>query len=102
MKSAMNRKLFSAAALVCVLVLSPVMCVTAAAQQPPATPQPSPAAVPATPAAGSQPGQASGSQTGNPGDSNYTIRTSVNEVNLIFTVTDRHGNFIPNLKQSDF
>jgi len=28
--------------------------------------------------------------------------TSVNEVNLIFTVTDKHGNFIPNLKQSDF
>lgn len=30
------------------------------------------------------------------------IRTSVNEVSLIFTVTDRHGHYIPNLKQSDF
>jgi len=30
------------------------------------------------------------------------IRLGVNEVNLIFTVTDRHGHYIPNLKQSDF
>ena len=27
---------------------------------------------------------------------------SVNEVSLIFTVTDRHGHYIPNLNQSDF
>jgi Ca-activated chloride channel family protein len=26
----------------------------------------------------------------------------VNEVNLIFTVTDKHGHYIPNLQQSDF
>jgi VWFA-related protein len=31
-----------------------------------------------------------------------TIRTTVNEVNLIFTVTDKHGHYIPNLQQSDF
>ena len=30
------------------------------------------------------------------------IRLGVNEVNLIFTVTDKHGHYIPNLKQSDF
>ena len=30
------------------------------------------------------------------------IRLNVNEVNLIFTVTDRHGHYIPNLQQSDF
>jgi VWFA-related protein len=30
------------------------------------------------------------------------IRVGVNEVNLIFTVTDKHGHYIPNLKQSDF
>ena len=29
-------------------------------------------------------------------------QASVNEVNLIFTVTDKHGHYIPNLKQSDF
>ncbi len=31
-----------------------------------------------------------------------TIRMNVNEVNLIFTVTDKHGHYIPNLRQSDF
>jgi len=30
------------------------------------------------------------------------IHSTVNEVNLIFTVTDRHGHYIPNLHQSDF
>jgi Ca-activated chloride channel family protein len=32
----------------------------------------------------------------------YTIRTVVNEVNLIFTVTDKHGHFVRNLQESDF
>jgi VWFA-related protein len=31
-----------------------------------------------------------------------TIRLNVNEVNLIFTVTNKHGEYIPNLRQSDF
>jgi Ca-activated chloride channel homolog len=31
-----------------------------------------------------------------------TIRQSVNEVNLIFTVTDKHGRYIPNLQLHDF
>jgi len=31
-----------------------------------------------------------------------TIRLGVNEVNLIFTVTDGHGHYIPNLQQRDF
>ena len=52
-------------------------------------PAPSPAAQPA-PAAQQ------------PEVSTPTIRLGVNEVNLIFTVTDRHGHYIPNLRQSDF
>ncbi len=31
-----------------------------------------------------------------------TIKLGANEVDLIFTVTDNHGHYIPNLKQSDF
>lgn len=31
-----------------------------------------------------------------------TIKARVNEVDLIFTVIDKHGNFIKNLQQSDF
>ncbi len=43
-------------------------------------------------------GQSGDGQT----DGNFTIRTNVNEVNVIFTVTDKHGRFIPNLQQRDF
>jgi VWFA-related protein len=32
----------------------------------------------------------------------YVLPVNVNEVNLIFTVTDKHGHYIPNLQQSDF
>jgi VWFA-related protein len=31
-----------------------------------------------------------------------TIKKNVNEVNLVFTVTDKHGRFVKDLKQSDF
>jgi len=66
---------------------------------------------PAPPAA-AQPAQDSGSSSaspGQPGDSTnqsgaqgYTIPLTVNEVSLIFTVTDGHGRYIPNLSQTDF
>ena len=32
----------------------------------------------------------------------FTIQTQVNEVDLTFTVTDRHGHFVEDLKQNDF
>ena len=62
-----------------------------------------PAPAPAAPA----PAQAAPPQAGAPAadpsdDNGPIIRLPVNEVNLIFTVTDRHGHYIPNLKQSDF
>jgi VWFA-related protein len=65
--------------------------VTAGAQQP--------AAAPAAPAQAAQPAQLgnSGTDVGA-----TTIRANVNEVSLIFTVTDKHGHYVPNLKQSDF
>ncbi len=60
----------------------------------------SPAAPPAQTPAAQQPAPAAAEQ---PQDSNAPVlRLGVNEVNLIFTVTDRHGHYIPNLRQSDF
>jgi VWFA-related protein len=101
----MSEKLFG-------LVLAAAMCVTALqAQQPapppaqtpaPQQPAPTPAAqTPAQqpPAAGQQPAPGAQDQSQDVGP---TFRVSVNEVNLIFTVTDKHGHYIPNLKQSDF
>jgi VWFA-related protein len=72
------------------------------AQQPATAPAPAqtkpPTAAPATPA----PQQAL--PAADPADDNSApnLRLGVNEVNLIFTVTDRHGHYIANLKQSDF
>jgi len=55
-----------------------------------------PAAPPATPPAAQQ---APADQI----DANApVVRLNANEVNLIFTVTDKHGHYIPNLRQSDF
>ena len=82
----MNRKFF-------VLVLAAVYSLSAAtAQQPAITPAP-PQAAPQTaaPAADAQ-----------SEDTGPVVHLGVNEVNLIFTVTDKHGHYIPNLQQSDF
>src|ERR1017187_9533496 len=59
---------------------------------------------PAPPPASPQPGQAPAAQTPDQqGDATGpTVVLGVNEVNLIFTVTDKHGHYIPNLTQSDF
>ncbi len=67
----------------------------AAPQQPeavqPAPTAQQPATAPATPA------DAQAAEPAPP-----VIHVGVNEVNLIFTVTDKHGHYIPNLQQSDF
>jgi Ca-activated chloride channel homolog len=67
------------------------------AQQPATAPPAQPQQAPASPQSASQsPDQ----QT----DANAPtiLKLGVNEVSLIFTVTDKHGHYIPNLKQSDF
>ena len=67
----------------------------APAQTPQSTRQNTPQAAPPAPAQTDQNGAPS--DVGTP-----TIRTTVNEVSLIFTVTDKHGHYIANLNQSDF
>lgn len=68
---------------------------------PPAT-QITPAPSPAAPA--QEPNANQTAQPATPGDEEgtFTLKTNVNEVNLTFTVTDRHGRFINNLQQQDF
>ena len=96
----MNRKIFSG------LVLAALSAAAALTAQQPSAPsaatQPgAPAQAPAAQQAAPQP---SGDQAGSQGDANAStiIRLGVNEVNLIFTVTDKHGHYIPDLRQSDF
>ena len=40
--------------------------------------------------------------TGEPDESLLILRTTVSEVHLVFTVTDKHGRYIRGLKQDDF
>jgi Ca-activated chloride channel homolog len=61
----------------------------------PATPAPSQSA----PAGSAQPAVTPAAQDD---QQQYTITRQVNEVDLVFTVTDKHGRFIKDLKQSDF
>jgi VWFA-related protein len=78
-----------------------IACSVASAQQPaPAAGAPAaqaPAQSAAPPAAPVLQGPGSNTDTGAP-----TIHVGVNEVSLIFTVTDKHGHYIPNLTQNDF
>jgi VWFA-related protein len=68
------------------------------AQQPATPPAPAQAAQPALTQAAPQPAAQPAGQEIAP----TIIRVNVNEVNLIFTVTDKNGHYIPNLTQSDF
>jgi VWFA-related protein len=93
----MNRQLFG-------LVLGVVLSLVTAQAQQPASPPP---AQQTPPTDTQQPAPAPGAQQSapaadQPADTGPIIRLGVNEVNLIFTVTDKHGHYIPNLQQSDF
>ena len=76
---------------------------------PPATAQQNSPAQPATSSALNRsttaPGGSAGSSTGkanNPDDEITVIRKRVDEVNVVFTVTDKRGHFVKDLTQNDF
>ncbi len=80
----------------------------AAAQNTPGKTQ-APAAGTSTPSASTPPGQAgqTPAPSENPAksdsdDSITTLKATVNEVRVVFTVTDRHGRYIKDLKSNDF
>ena len=68
----------------------------------PASPPPSASAGSAAPSQNQQPQNGQPQNGQQAGDQEYTITRQVNEVDLVFTVTDKHGRFISDLKQSDF
>ncbi|MGB6387282.1 MAG: VWA domain-containing protein [Terriglobales bacterium] len=74
---------------------------TAATATPPNSPAPTPGASTPTATATSQaqPGSAAKSDTD---ESVTTLKATVNEVRVVFTVTDRHGRYIKDLKSNDF
>jgi Ca-activated chloride channel family protein len=69
------------------------------------SPSPSPStsqATPSSPTSPSAPPGTSADQGASADDSVPRIRTRTDEVNVVFTVTDKHGRHITDLKQSDF
>jgi Ca-activated chloride channel family protein len=76
-------------------LLLAALCVPAMAQTG-ATPLPQ-QAPPATQDSGQNPGEAGSESTEVP-----KIRVGTNEVNVVFTVTDKHGKRVTDLKQNDF
>jgi len=81
------------------------LTITHAQQAPAASPSPAqtapaPQQPAAPPSSGAQQAPSSADQADEA--SGPTLRLGVNEVNLIFTVTDKRGRYIPDLKQSDF
>jgi VWFA-related protein len=86
------------------LVLATAAAFGAAAlpAQQPATPPAAPQASQPAPAPAAQQAPAQAAEPPADASAPTIIRLGVNEVNLIFTVTDKHGHYIPNLRQSDF
>jgi len=70
-----------------------------ATQAPTASPTPTAAQTPAQPAGQTQPAAPAAQNQEQPIE---TFHIQVNEVNLIFTVTDKHGKFVTGLKQENF
>ena len=102
----------------CALLLAAALAPTAGAQTPSQTANQAPSGVPATvpattPAAPQQPAPPPNA-TGAPADepqleqretgpaAPFTLTVTTNEVNLIFTVTDRHNHFVTGLQPNQF
>ncbi len=68
----------------------------------PAAPPNTQTQAPSTPPAAGQTAPAPDNSESNSDDSIATIKARVNEVRVVFTVTDRHGRYIKYLKQNDF
>ena len=68
----------------------------------PAAPQGGQAAAPADTQASPETKSSATPPAPEPDESATTIRTTVNEVNVIFTVTDKKGRYITDLKRDDF
>ena len=81
-------------------MLAAVFSFAASQAQQPATAPAAPVQQPAPTTPAQQPGAQPPDQQGEEGVPKIVL--GVNEVNLIFTVTDKHGHYIPNLQQSDF
>jgi len=83
------------------LVVEPVTWAASGQTTPQAPAAPAPGGAPAsTPPAGA--GQTTAPPSNSDSDDSFKVRKTVNEVSLVFTVTDRPGRYIKDLQKSDF
>ena len=85
----MNRNLLG------LMLVAAFSLAAAPAQQPATPPAQTPAPAPTQPAAAPSAPPAAGQAQSD--ETPTIVHLGVNEVNLIFTVTDKHGHYIPNL-----
>jgi Ca-activated chloride channel homolog len=108
-----TRVVLKTAALVVLAFLAPgALAQSPAASEPPKAPAPAAAGQTTAPTTAPPTGQTTAPATGDaakpadpaaPGDqAAATIKVTTNEVNLVFTVTDKHGKRVTDLKQNDF
>lgn len=94
--------------LLSIVLALPVLAQNSAPQTPPPNQAPTPGEKSSSPTVAAQPATQPALQpaAANNGDTKdeteTTIRRTVNEVNVIFTVIDKHGHFVRDLKKSDF
>src|SRR5208283_586736 len=98
----MRRTCFCRSPWASLLVLTLIACLTAVAQQPPASASNAPTSNSSTPgehqSERDQPSKGQAQQ----GESVETLKVNVEVVQLFFNVKDKHGALIPNLNKSDF
>ena len=80
----------------------PASTTSAKAEPQTAPPAEAPAKNGAEPATPPPSGKAGDQDSNSPDDAATTITKTVNEVNVVFTVTDRHGRYVNNMAKSDF
>jgi Ca-activated chloride channel homolog len=97
-----TRIVLKTAALVVLAFLAPAALAQAASEPPKAAPAPAATGQTAgqTSASGDAPKPADPAAAGD--QAAATIKVTTNEVNLVFTVTDKHGKRVTDLKQNDF
>jgi len=84
------------------LVLTAFACFSVQAQQPASTAQNTARSTQPPAASSAPPPAASAAASSADTSAQPPLKVFVNEVPLIFTVTDKHGHYIPNLNQNDF
>jgi Ca-activated chloride channel family protein len=103
MKTLGNRLTLGAGVLVLTVAAISMVAQSASSGSAPSAPPAAQQAPPPSPGNAAVPGDQGATDPASPGDQPVpTLRTTTNEVNVVFTVTDKKGRRVTDLKQNDF